>query len=65
METTPTNVRLAYAMPSFGLAMIGIPVSVLVPSVCNLLAIVVTLLYLISGEAHARIRSATGRQQAG
>jgi len=37
----------------------------LVPSVCNLLAIVIALYYPISGEVHARIRSAIGRQQGG
>jgi GPH family glycoside/pentoside/hexuronide:cation symporter len=37
----------------------------LVPSVCNLLAIVITLYYPISGEVHARIRSAIEKKQAG
>jgi GPH family glycoside/pentoside/hexuronide:cation symporter len=37
----------------------------LVPSICNLLAIVITLYYPISGQVHARIRSAVGQRQAG
>ena len=37
----------------------------LVPSVCNLLAIGIALYYPISGEIHARIRSAIGQRQAG
>jgi GPH family glycoside/pentoside/hexuronide:cation symporter len=37
----------------------------LVPSICNLLAIAVALAYPISGQVHARIRSAIERKQAG
>jgi len=37
----------------------------LVPSICNLLAIAIALYYPISGEVHARIRSAIGRKQTG
>ncbi|BBO72039.1 MFS transporter [Desulfosarcina alkanivorans] len=37
----------------------------LVPSVCNLLAIVIALYYPISGDIHARIRSAIRRRESG
>ncbi len=37
----------------------------LVPSLCNLLAIAIALYYPISGEIHARIRSAIQRRQQG
>ncbi len=36
-----------------------------VPSICNLLAIVIALYYPISGNVHGRIRDAIGRRQAG